>query len=212
MNHVMTRIHWLGVITGWIEPEPDYSNWYLLCAVTVVVVLVISYLVLRCVMGLVDPLAPVYNVEQESPAVVNDDTTDEEVTVLIDAANANPVADLATTGRKLARRCGLEIRAAMGCPTYSNANRIIATQRCQDWLKTECPSLRRSVWEFVLQNAVVVALTPTREEVDAVTFLQSRAAFVRRHHVESIHQIPRYDYNHWLQWWFGWTIPAVQSF
>lgn len=97
-----------------------------------------------------------------------------------------------TVGRKLAKRCGLEIRNALGCPRRTEANRILVTQRCDQWLSEHAKSLRRSIRQTVLMRSVLVALTVCPEEKELATALFSVNADDDESFVSLPHLVPTY--------------------
>lgn len=143
----------------------------------------------------------------EIPAVA---TTASPVTV-VPPTEVGTVSD-AQRGWRLARRCGTAVRLDMGCPTLSAANKVIATQRIVSWLKENNPRLRYSEHKDVVFKALVVALSNSDEEVQASMQLQSREAVRRRHIVESVHQVPRFNVFPEVERLLGLTVPATQNF
>lgn len=161
--------------------------------------------------------APIRNGEELVPAVVEDvaNESDDTLPQLVNAANVvhpDGIRVLGQPGWRLARRCGLIIREKMGNPDLTAANRIVATTRVSSWLDENCPTLRASIRNGVLNAAVQIALTPTSSEVHAAYALQSREAVRRRHEVTTVHGVPVFAVLPKLQAFLGITTPACQNF
>lgn len=92
----------------------------------------------------------------------------------------------------LAKRCGTEVRLAMGYPKRTATNRTIAAQRCLAWLKENAPSLRVTHLRIAVAKAVVVALTVDPVELDAADATFSTQAADYEHYVHVSHVNPRY--------------------
>ncbi len=111
-----------------------------------------------------------------------------------------------TAGRKLALICGRSVRRELGCPSASPANRTIATQRCNAWLKEHVPNLRHSHLNPTLFRAVYVALTPSPDEIQLAEALNSPAATMARHLVECRRVVaPNRLASILPDWTYSWT-------
>nr|WRQ65838.1 hypothetical protein [Tolivirales sp.] len=132
---------------------------------------------------------------------------------------ANPDGDLVASGhsgrmcRRVAKRCGSEIRLRMGYPKRTDANRVVAAQRCRAWFEENCPSLRKCDLPVAVARAVAVALTPDYAELDAARALFSPHATDAEHFVTVPHLVPalKGPVGEVLAM-FGLTTPSVQHF
>lgn len=138
---------------------------------------------------------------------------------LIGTALSDHMARLVTVGgsagRKLARECGLNVRLAMGAPMRSKANLIIVTQRCDAWLRDNCPNLRAADRQPVVCKAIYWALTPTKDELEVVQLLNSQEVARREVIKNSNHLIPVLDARvvpGGFQRFFGLVRPSMQNF
>lgn len=95
-------------------------------------------------------------------------------------------------GWRLARRCGFDVRAKLGQPARSRANQTIVAQRCASWIEENAPTLRRCYRPQVLARSIVIALTPTRFELEAADALNSSLVADREHRVHGPATIPMF--------------------
>jgi len=116
-----------------------------------------------------------------------------------------------TDGWKLSLRCGQDIRAEMGWPTRSSANVRIAVQRCNSWIKENCPSLRAAHRQTVLHRAVLYVFLPSTDEVNTVMLLQSPEVVQRCALASLNHRIPEYV-EEWGSDHISSYIPAMPDF
>ncbi len=128
------------------------------------------------------------------------------VTCPADGLNAHP-------GRKVANVCGGSVRRAMGFPDRTKANIVLASQRCEAWLREHCPNLRNSDWQVVHARSVVVALTASRAEEEMGRAIFSPQASRAQLVAHTPHFIPRYEgpLGRFLSY-FGVEEPSVQNF
>ncbi len=123
-----------------------------------------------------------------------------------DGLNAHP-------GRVLAKRCGGVVRRAMGFPDRTRANIILACQRCDAWLRENCPNLRAVDFPYVHARAVVVALTATDAEEKMARALFSPRASRAQLYAHTPHLIPEYEGPlGWFLSYFGFEVSSVQNF
>lgn len=116
--------------------------------------------------------------------------------------------------RKLAKKCGQAVRFQLGCPKRSAANRILVTQRCDQWLRENCKGLRSNLHETALLRSVVVALTPSPIEKTAAEALFCADADDDEREVNVPHLVPAYGgwLGRFLAWWGVGLEPAVEGF
>jgi hypothetical protein len=132
------------------------------------------------------------------------------------AAEALPVVRVVVVGPcvKLAKRCGMEVRARMGNPTRTRANITLATQRCAAWIGEHATSLRKCYYQDCLAKAVLFTLTPSPSEVELARALNDPRVADRERYCSETHTIPLYRgvVGEWLSIipWF--RVPAMPNF
>lgn len=93
-------------------------------------------------------------------------------------------------GKRLASRCGREVREDLGYPSLSKANYTIASQRCAQWLKANAKGLRSNIRSMVMARAVFVALHPSRVEVRQAEIFMCRSSEQRRRRAALEREVP----------------------
>lgn len=89
---------------------------------------------------------------------------------------------------------------------------ILASQRCEAWLREHTPNLRQADWSAVHARSVVVALTATQDEEKMAAAIYSPAASRAQLYAHTPHLIPMYTgvvgrYASYL----GFEVPSVQE-
>jgi len=135
--------------------------------------------------------------------------------VLEDRPDVLAIVKTVTTleGRKLGRQIGISLRLQLGLPNPTPANRTLATQRAEAWIREHAPSLRVSHRSAVVAHAVYWTLTPGDDELNTMAMLCTREAYRRERQLRLPRPIPRYDsVPVWLQEFMGWTINPLPDF
>lgn len=116
-------------------------------------------------------------------------------------------------GRKLGRQIGVALRLQLGLPSPTPANRTLATQRAEAWIREHAPSLRVAHRSAVVAHAVYWTLTPGDDELHTMSLLCSREAYRRERQLRVPRPIPRYDaIPVCIQEFMGWTINPLPDF
>jgi hypothetical protein len=115
---------------------------------------------------------------------------------------------------RLAKRCGMEVRAKMGNPTRTRANIMLATQRCAAWIGENAASLRKRYYQDCLAKAVLFTLTPSVREVELARQLNDPALADRERYCTTSHTIPMFSgrVGEWLSMVPMFRVPAMPNF
>lgn len=120
----------------------------------------------------------------------------------------------APPGARLAKRCGMEVRARLGYPSRTKANKVLAVQRCAAWLEEHAPDLRKCYYQACLANAVLFALAPSKAEVRLARLLNDPEVADREHYCNHVHTIPMFQgvIGEWLSICPWFRIPSASDF
>lgn len=112
------------------------------------------------------------------------------------------------TGRVLARTVGEAVRMAMAHPLPTDANRKLAVEKCAEWVKANCPDLRRVDQPKVVARALGWVFVPLAAEIASADLIACAAVQERIHRCSSTHYIP----NGGWSWWTWWTPSKTENF